>query len=279
MVYDIKTRSRTEADYTMAKSGESASSSLPVSTPPSISSVPVYKWNITYDGSACVRDFIERVEELALARNVSNASLFSSAVELFSDKALLWFRVNRTSFSSWSEIVAALKDEFELQDHERRLLAQIRSTVQLQNENLSSYITRVLVLNNRLSSKLSDVDLLEILQCNMLPRYIQKLSLSVIPDIISLKKLGKMIELADSRSSDRNPPKPNNSNSSRNNNFSNRRVDNNSGNVNPNFRKNSRHFYNDNNRPSNNDFREVRCFRCGKPGVKAPACDCRRPKN
>lgn len=283
----MTTRSKTEALNTMAKQGEAASTSVPISLPSSSASVPVHKWNITYDGSSSVRDFIERVEELAQARNVSTALLFSSAVELFAGDALSWFRVNRSSFSSWTELVVALKEEFELLDHERRLLAQLRSTLQLQKENLSTFITRILVLNNRLSSKLPEGELLEILQCNMLPRYIQKLSLSVIPDIVTLKKLGKMIELADSRSEDRNSPgssQPRNSRDFRHNNVAQnnvaqnnvaRRRDNyNSGYVNSNAKKNRYSNY-DNLSPSRKNFREVRCFRCGRPGVKAPACGCR----
>lgn len=284
----IVTRSISRRKVIMAKPDEGDSVSKLTSLTSSPETIPVHKWNLTYDGSAGVRGFIERVEELAQSRHVSTASLFSSAVELFSGDALNWFRVNRSSFKSWADIVVALKEEFELLDHERRLLQQIRSTYQQQRENLGSYITRVLLLNNRLSSKLPDDEILELLQCNMLPRYIQKLSLSVIPDLISLKKFGKMIELADSRSDTRNGTPDSNVNNSNSNNSTrnntvirsdNRYVGrNNSHNNNTNFR-NDRQFYNRNFSQSNVNSREVRCFRCGRPGVKAPSCSCRRPKN
>lgn len=258
-------------------------SESPVTTPVC---VPLHKWNLSYDGTTDVRNFIERVEELALSRNVSTVSLFSSAVELFSGIALDWYRVNRALFTSWSDIVSALKEEFELLDHERRLLAQIRATVQLQKETLGSFITRVSLLNNRLSSKLPEEEILEILQCNMLPRYIQKLSLSVIPDISTLKKLGKMIELADSRSGERATPSntisnPRNSGHSANNtseNFNNSAR----GNYHKrNFTPNNVENIHDNNKrsPSKFNSREVYCFRCGRPGVKAPSCNCRHSKN
>lgn len=294
----IVTRSQSKSTSKMPKQVEDGSG---YSTSSSADSVPVFKWGLSFDGSTDVRHFIERVDELAIARNVSSASLFSSAIDLFSGSALDWFRVNRVSFKSWDEIIVALKDEFELLDHERRLVAQIRNTAQLQKENLGSFITRVMLLNNRLSSKLPDDEILEILQCNMLPRYIQKLSLSVISDINGLKKLGKMIELADSRSDSRTstlnanlynnnnnarhyshhnaPTRGNSRNTSNNHNYRNVQFPNNNNSNIPNYRR-ERQFSNHNNlSPSNNVSREVRCFRCGRLGVKAPACNCRHSKN
>ncbi|KAI5645450.1 membrane transport protein domain-containing protein [Phthorimaea operculella] len=49
--------------------------------------------NLKYDGSSCVLVFLERVEELRRSRSISAESLFRSAVELFTDNALLWYRV------------------------------------------------------------------------------------------------------------------------------------------------------------------------------------------
>lgn len=291
----ILTRSRA-----LIKMSKPEDASTSANSAVSSDTVPVYKWNLSFDGTGNVHNFIERVNDLSLSRNVSTASLFSSAVELFTGHALDWFRVNRSSFNSWTDIVNALKEEFELLDHERRLVAQIRATYQHQKENLGSFITRVLILNNQLSSKLPDDEILEILQCNMLPRYIQKLSLSVISDINCLKSFGKMIELADSRSDSR--PSPQIANTSYNNNVShsssnnafsrgnNRRSQNfnnvrfdrsaNQNNLdNTNFRNHRQSFEFNKRSPSNMYSREVRCFRCGRPGVKAPSCNCRHPKN
>lgn len=44
----------------------------------------------------------------------------------------------------------------------------------------------------------------------MLSRYIQNLSLSAIPDVTTLKRFGKMIELPDSRSNSRSIPSTSN---------------------------------------------------------------------
>lgn len=255
----------------------------------SCKSFPVHKWNLVFDGSTCVRNFIERVEELADSRGVSTINLFSSAIEFFTGDALNWFRVNRSNFNTWSEIVAGLKEEFELLDHDKRLVAQLRTTCQKPKENLGSFITTVSLMNNRLSKQLPEEEILEILMCNMLPRYIHKLSLTEVTNIAALKNYGKMIELADSRTDTRNHPansnfynsKANNSaNNTPSSNSNNREASRNNNNYNPNVKRNQRYFYNNNKSAQNVNFREpVRCFRCGQPGVKAPDCRCKNRKN
>ncbi|XP_052747116.1 uncharacterized protein LOC128199869 isoform X2 [Bicyclus anynana] len=50
------------------------------------------KWNLKFNGSTDPRSFVERVEELQLCYGVSEAKLFRSAVQLFEDQALLWYR-------------------------------------------------------------------------------------------------------------------------------------------------------------------------------------------
>lgn len=293
----IVTRSQTKVQdsATMSQQGGASPKGLSDTHSPGF---PVHKWNLVYDGSTCVRSFIERVEELADSRGVSKSDLFSSAIELFTGDALNWFRVNRSIFNSWCEIVAGLKDEFELLDQDKRLVAQLRATCQTPKENLGSFITKVLLINNRLSKKLPEDEILDILQCNMLPRYIHKLSLTEISNIASLKKYGKMIELADSRSDARNHPGFQTNHHQTSSNSSNTKANNNSANNNsfnnmykirenfqnnrniPNFRKNQNFFNNSNRSPNNVNFREpVRCFRCGRHGVKAPDCTCKNRKN
>lgn len=233
--------------------------------------VPVHKWNLRYDGSSCVREFLERVEELALSRSVSNNLLFVGAFELFEGIALDWLRVNHSSFKTWEELVAGLINEFEVLDYDHRLVAQLRSTFQLPKESLGTFITRILIINKRLNKKLPDADILEILLSNMLPRYIQKLALSPISDIATLKKLGKMIELADCRSDQMRgslPPQP-------------KSVDNKTvNNKRPFFRNEKPSYKNFELKNKNvNSREEIVCFRCGRPGVKSPDCTCRKSKN
>lgn len=54
--------------------------------------IPVSKWNLKFSGdrkSMSVNAFLERVEEVKVARNVSREELFNSGVDIFTDQVLL----------------------------------------------------------------------------------------------------------------------------------------------------------------------------------------------
>ncbi|KAK4879247.1 hypothetical protein RN001_007393 [Aquatica leii] len=57
--------------------------------------VPVYKWGLKFSGEPkglSIGAFLERVDELQIARGVSEEELFLSALDLFTGRALNWFR-------------------------------------------------------------------------------------------------------------------------------------------------------------------------------------------
>ncbi|KAF5281722.1 hypothetical protein FQR65_LT14562 [Abscondita terminalis] len=70
----------------------------------SIKPVPVYKWGLKFSGDSkglSIGAFLERVDELQIARGVSEDELFLSALDLFSGRALNWFRGVRTTLRNW----------------------------------------------------------------------------------------------------------------------------------------------------------------------------------
>lgn len=73
-------------------------------------SVPVYKWNMNFVGTALdnVVKFLQRVG-YKIFRNVSSSELFNSAVKLFVGLALTWFRSVLDEVHTWEELVLALK--------------------------------------------------------------------------------------------------------------------------------------------------------------------------
>lgn len=71
---------------------------------------PVSKWQLKFRGddkSMTVHSFLERVNELRVARGLTEAQLFDSAIDLFEGKALLWFRSNRDVFNDWKSLSAS----------------------------------------------------------------------------------------------------------------------------------------------------------------------------
>uniref|UniRef100_V5GJP0 Uncharacterized protein n=1 Tax=Anoplophora glabripennis TaxID=217634 RepID=V5GJP0_ANOGL len=51
-------------------------------------SVPVYKWPIKFSGNESVNSFLQRVDELRVARKCTKEALFDAASDLFEDVAL-----------------------------------------------------------------------------------------------------------------------------------------------------------------------------------------------
>lgn len=75
--------------------------------------VPVYKWGIKFNGITSVNAFLERVDELTIARNVDESQIFMSALDLFEGNALKWFRNNRKNLLNWNHLRQELKAEFQ----------------------------------------------------------------------------------------------------------------------------------------------------------------------
>lgn len=86
-------------------------------------SVPVYKWNIKYSGDDdfSLKSFLDRVNELCVARRVDKDAVFAPALDLFSGSALLWFRSIKNQVNSWDGLVNKLKADFLPPGYKERL--------------------------------------------------------------------------------------------------------------------------------------------------------------
>lgn len=160
-------------------------------------STPVIKWNIKYSGDSkhlSLHGFLERVDELRIARNITKEQLFRSAVDLFEGSALIWFRANKQKFYNWDELVRELKTTFLPPFYEEHLFEEIRKRTQGQNENIAVYVSVMTSLFNRLGNKLKEEDQLKILLKNITPFYQQQLALQEIRSINELIAVCKKLE-------------------------------------------------------------------------------------
>lgn len=64
--------------------------------------IHVYKWNLHFcgDDNFSLNSFLDRVDELSVARKITKEDLLGSAIDLFSGRALLWYRSIRQSVKS-----------------------------------------------------------------------------------------------------------------------------------------------------------------------------------
>lgn len=171
--------------------------SLENTVPGSAKHIPVFKWGITFDGatkSGSVNSFLQRVEELQVARGTSEETLFSSAVDLFTGSALVWYRAVKSTLTNWRELKAALRRDFLPSNFDEELMTEIRGRTQGANERVTIYVATMMNLFKRLTQPPSEDVKLEIIRKNLLPFLQVQLVLQEIPDIKTLTEVGRKIE-------------------------------------------------------------------------------------
>nr|XP_022906017.1 uncharacterized protein LOC111417855 [Onthophagus taurus] len=170
--------------------------------------IPVTKWGTKFTGepTCSLSAFLERVKELSVARRVFRNALFLSAIDLFEGKALIWYRANRDSFTSWEELVERLSQEFQPVDYDR-LLEEVRKTTQASSETIGIYIATMKNLFSRMNGKISETVQLKIIMKNLTPSLQRQLSLVEVTSIEGLLQLGRKIE-ATRISADKYVPPP-----------------------------------------------------------------------
>lgn len=160
-------------------------------------SVPVIKWGERFSGERRLRSvnsFLERVDELRVARNVSKSQLIMSAVDLFEGNALVWFRANRSLYRTWDELVVGLREEFLPVHYEEKLLDEIKRRTQGQHESIGEYFACMTLLFSRLTSKLTEEYKVTLLLRNILPFYQSQLALTEVKTVSGLQRLCRRLD-------------------------------------------------------------------------------------
>lgn len=159
----------------------------------------VHTLNLKFNGKGSVHEFLERLEELCLSRNISDEKLFKSAAELFSDDALCWYRSVRNEAKNWSELKAWLMKDFVPQDFDLRQLQEIRTRTQGPDESIVKYLSVMHNLFARLSFKLSEVEKLDIVKCNVRPSYTTQLAFAKCDTWANFKQSCRELEAVHQR--------------------------------------------------------------------------------
>lgn len=118
-------------------------------------SMPVVKWNLKFSGDQGdlrTAAFLERLEELQIARSVDEKELHNSAVDLFKGQALVWYRSVKRRVTSWAELKTEFKQVFQTQDYDDRLKREIENRTQGDSESIDIYLAVMDNIYARLSS-------------------------------------------------------------------------------------------------------------------------------
>lgn len=161
--------------------------------------IPVCKWDLKFNGqgnSEDVLNFIERVEELRVARGVSKDDLFRSAIDLFSGAAMSWFRSIKNKVSNWDSVINRLKMDFLPEDYDEYIWAQLHNRKQGRNERVLLFIGGMENLFSKLNEKAAESKMIKLIKKNLLPIYNVHLSLIEINSISELMSLCRKIENA-----------------------------------------------------------------------------------
>lgn len=155
-------------------------------------SIDIYRWSIKFNGKTSVADFLERIEEVRLARGVSHEQLLRAAPEIFTQEALLWYRTKK--FTTWSELTSQLREAFRPYDYENSLWDEIRRRSQGAQEKVLTYVVCMENLFRKLDAPPKEHLKLSMIRRNLLPHFQTQLALHHVQSIDELIHLCKAIE-------------------------------------------------------------------------------------
>lgn len=169
----------------------------------------ISRWELKFSGKESVTSFIERAEELASACGLSHNQLFQSAVILFSDVALSWYRAVRETTYSWQELKDKLRSTYLSPEYEEDLWCDIRNRTQGPNEKTAIFCAQMRNLFRKLSRPPSESAQLRIIRRNLLPEIQRQLVLQPIYSIMELEVAGQALESMQIRTQRMRPPPTN----------------------------------------------------------------------
>lgn len=126
---------------------------------------------LKFDGTTCVRSFIQRLEEFRIAKKISDEKLMAFAYEIFVGDALHWFRAVKNNISSCEGLINRLHEDFDVFDYDYRMITEIRDRTQGESENITIYLCIMKGMFSRLGTPMSEKDQLDILLHNIRPCY------------------------------------------------------------------------------------------------------------
>lgn len=147
-----------------------------------------------YDGKGCPRDFIQKVEEFAICRNINYSSLYNNIYDFLSAHALDWFRANKSQFNNWESFKVLFYKYFDITDYDYKVKKFIDSRKQKLNERIIIYFAEMQSLFFKLHNPYSDEEKIDILRRNLLPHFSQRILPSDLSSVNNLLESCKFYE-------------------------------------------------------------------------------------
>lgn len=173
------------------------STPTPTASGSGIKPILPHKWNLKFSGERkgmSVTAFLERVEDMRRARNVSKDILLDSGIDLFEGRAYEFYQDCRNEVQSWDELALRFKEEYQPAFYSERLLEEIKRRTQGPDESIGSYMAVMSRYFQRLQCPISEEAKLTILMRNIAPMYRTHIGALEVTSIAHLKQLCKRIE-------------------------------------------------------------------------------------
>lgn len=182
-----------------------------ISSSASSKTIPPHKWGIEkFSGlpkGISISAFFEMVEELRLARHVSEGILLESGIDLFSGKAYQFYKDARLRVNTWSELVEEFRTEYLSAHHGEELLEELRRRTQHPSESIGVYLAIMNSYFNRLRCNVPEETKLAIVVKNLHPFYQDRLRDPLPTTLDELRVMCRRME--DRRDCIRNYVEPN----------------------------------------------------------------------
>lgn len=155
------------------------------------------KWGLKFSGDKkgiSLSAFLERVEELRVARHVSKQTLLESGIDLFEGRAYQFYVAYRNEVSSWDEFVTLLREEYLSPNYDEKLLEEIKKRTQGSDESIGIYLAVMMGYFNRLINPVSEERKLQLIMRNIAPFYQSQLALVDVRSLSHLRELCRRLE-------------------------------------------------------------------------------------
>lgn len=134
-------------------------------------------WEIKFTGesNSSVDKFLEQAFAFKSSKRVSDGLMLDLVPNMLRDKALRWFIVNNSSINSWSKFVSEVRNAYRVKGYDLKLKREMFFRKQHKVETIDEFVTVMRSMNNRITRKLDDEELVDLIKSNLNPYLSTKL--------------------------------------------------------------------------------------------------------
>lgn len=156
--------------------------------------VDVSRWRLKFNGTTSVTDFLDKLEEMRISRNVSKKQMFDSVSELLEADASIWFRFAKSQIVDYDDFIKQMRCTFLPKNYEERIWDMLKRRTQGPTESVPIYVAYMENLFAKLTSKPCEATRVSFIRGKMLPHIQMSYAGKSIITLALLITIGREIE-------------------------------------------------------------------------------------